>query len=111
MDILNKYSKKKTVYLLATVSSGFITVLWLLSKLGIGGGSSSGYDSLDALSTIGTMITLIQIVFYALLIVAIVTAILSAFYFFKKDKKITLCWGNSLHHALVQYYFYYQCLV
>ncbi|WRK53223.1 hypothetical protein SD457_24555 [Coprobacillaceae bacterium CR2/5/TPMF4] len=39
------------------------------------------------------MITLIQIVFYALLIVAIVTAILSAFYFFKKTNKITLCWG------------------
>lgn len=96
MDILNKYSKKKTVYLLATVSSGFITVLWLLSKLGIGGGSSSGYDSLDALSTIGTMITLIQIVFYALLIVAIVTAILSAFYFFKKDKQDYIMLGEFI---------------
>ena len=84
MDILNKYSKKKTVYLLATVSSGFITVLWLLSKLGIGS-SSSSYSSIDALSSIGTIITLFQIVFYVLLIAAIVTAILSAFYFFKKD--------------------------
>lgn len=95
MDILNKYSKKKTVYLLATVSSGFITVLWLLSKLGIGS-SSSSYSSIDALSSIGTIITLLQIVFYVLLIVAIVTAILSAFYFFKKDKQDYIMLGEFI---------------
>lgn len=95
MDILNKYSKKKTVYLLATVSSGFITVLWLLSKLGIGS-SSSSYSSIDALSSIGTIITLFQIVFYVLLIVAIVTAILSAFYFFKKDKQDYIMLGEFI---------------
>lgn len=97
MNILNKYSKKKTVYLLATVSSGFITVLWLLSKLGIGNSNEfNSYDSINALSAIGTIITLLQVVFYALLIVAIVTAILSAFYFFKKDKQDYIMLGEFI---------------
>lgn len=97
MDILNKYSKKKTIYLLATISSGFVTALWLLSKLGIGSSTDiDAYNSIDVLSSLGTIITLLQIVFYALLIAAIVTAILSAFYFFKKDKQDYIMLGEFI---------------
>lgn len=34
MDILMKYAKKKTVFILSTVLSGIVTLLYLISKFG-----------------------------------------------------------------------------
>lgn len=87
MDILMKYAKKKTIYILSTVFSGIITLLYLISKFG-SASSSSNMDigDLDSIaSTIGSLITAIQVVFYLFLIAAIIIAVLSGVYFFKKE--------------------------
>ncbi|MFQ6792634.1 hypothetical protein [Thomasclavelia sp.] len=93
MNILDKYSKKKTIYLLATISSGFMTVMWLLDKMGFQAGSSS---SLDNLAKLGSLATLIQVIFYLLMAAAVITAILSAYYFFTKDKQDYIMLGELI---------------
>lgn len=98
MDILMKYAKKKTVFILSTVLSGIVTILYLISKFGsVSTSSNTSINDLDSIANmIGSMITVVQIVFYAFVILAIATAILSGVYFFKKNKQEYVMLGEFI---------------
>lgn len=110
MDILMKYAKKKTVFILSTVLSGIVTLLYLISKFGPTTSSNVNINDINELAgTIGSMVTIIQIIFYLFIILAIVTAILSGVYFFKKNKQEYVMLGEFIVSCITQYYYYYQC--
>ena len=97
MDILMKYAKKKTVFILSTVLSGIVTLLYLISKFGPTTSSNVNINDINELAgTIGSMVTIIQIIFYLFIILAIVTAILSGVYFFKKNKQEYVMLGEFI---------------
>lgn len=101
MDILMKYAKKKTIFILSSILSGIITVLYLISKLNISSSSPASIGNIESLAgTIGSMATIIQLIFYLFIIMAVVTAVLSGVYFFKKNKHEYMILGEFIFSCI-----------
>ena len=97
MDILMKYAKKKLFLFYRQFLSGIVTLLYLISKFGPTTSSNVNINDINELAgTIGSMVTIIQIIFYLFIILAIVTAILSGVYFFKKNKQEYVMLGEFI---------------
>lgn len=87
MDLIRKYATKKKIFMSSFIYSGVVTILYFLLKL-IGEGAADDLtSSMSSLSAIASFITIIQIIFYLMIIGAIAITVLAAIYFFTKDKK------------------------
>lgn len=104
MDVLMKYAKKKTIFILSSITSGFITVMCLLSKLGVSASYQTSVNSLsdfnEITSLMGSVITIFQIIFYLFIILSLATAILSGIYFFKKNKQEYVILGELVFSTI-----------
>lgn len=101
MEILKKYATKKLIFMSAFIFSGIYTVLYIIGKLMNGSSVSSDISSVtSAMSALSAVITIIQIVFYLSLIVSFIGMILSAVYFFTKDKSDYVMLGELVGYAL-----------
>lgn len=98
MNILNQYSKKKTIVILSTVLSGIYTLMTLFSKISSGNTDLSDYSTLA--SSLGSMITIIQIVFYVFVVGSLIAAVLSGVYFFTKNKKEYVILGELIGNGV-----------
>ena len=103
MNNLMKYAKKETVFILSTIFSGIVTVLYLFSKFVTPSTTSSNLNIND-LNTItdmiGSMVSIIQVIFYLFMILTFITAVFSGIYFFKKNKQEYVMLGEFIASSL-----------
>ena len=89
MKYLEKLATKKKIVLISTIYSGFVTLCILIGNIKTSGSTSNFNlsDTSSLVSLIGSVVTVIQIIFYLYLVLAIIITVLSGYYFFKKNKK------------------------
>lgn len=107
MNIIVKHSTKKKIVTFSTIVSGFVTLIALIAKFGSGSLSniSSISEASSALDSVNSSMSFIIILFYVFLIGSILLAILSGYYFFKKNNKeyviLTEFIGSAINSLLL----------
>lgn len=101
MELLKKYATKKKIFMSAFIYSAVYAAIWLISNLMTSGVSTTDYSSMVSLvSTLASMITVFQIIFYVMLAAAIVIAVLAGVYFFTKDKSDYVMLGEFIGYGI-----------
>ena len=107
MNIIQKHSTKKKIVTISTIISGIATLIALIDKFGSGSLSyiSSISEASSALDSVSSSMSFIVILFYVFLIGSILLAILSGYYFFKKNNKeyviLTEFIGSAINSLLL----------
>lgn len=86
MNILKKYAKKKFIFMLSMIITGVVTLIACINMLN--SGTEIGLDNYESIfASMGSIATIVQIIFYLFLLSFLILVVLSGFYIFKKDKK------------------------